>query len=98
MPSVVESEPHSMETFEFMEYRFYYFLYSTGRSNHLEERGCANRKSVDTICNRVKQNFPPEDVICAVCETDLCNSSQRSAARLLYLMFLGFVTIIMYTA
>ncbi|XP_023725519.1 uncharacterized protein LOC111874337 [Cryptotermes secundus] len=68
-----------------------------GGSNHLEERGCANRKTVDTICNRVKQNFLPEDVICAVCETDLCNASQRrDAASLLYILLLSFIIIFMY--
>lgn len=64
-----------------------------GSSNHIEERGCANKNSVNTICNNVKRNFPPEDVTCEVCETDLCNGSSRReiTTRLLYFMPLSFV-------
>jgi len=74
-------------------------LLSPGRSNHLEERGCASRKSVETICNRVRQNFPPEDVICAVCETDLCNGSshQGTMTIILYLLPLTFTFIKIHT-
>ncbi|XP_021932325.1 uncharacterized protein LOC110835923 [Zootermopsis nevadensis] len=63
-----------------------------GINNHIEERGCANRASVETICNRVKQNFPPEDVTCELCQTDLCNGSSRQEnASLLYFLPLCFL-------
>jgi hypothetical protein len=52
-----------------------------------------NRRSIDTIYNRVKQNFPSEDVICEVCETDLCNGSSRhkNTRLVLYLLPLSFI-------
>ena len=73
---------------------FCYFC-STGSSNHIEERGCANRNSVHTICNNVKRNIPTEDVTCVVCETDLCNGSSRReiTATVLFFMPVSFVLI-----
>jgi hypothetical protein len=70
-------------------------LCSTGGSKHIEERGCANKNAVNTICNNVKRNFPPENVTCEVCATDFCNASSRRQITTAVLCFvpLSFVLI-----
>jgi hypothetical protein len=68
----------------------------TGSKNHIEERGCANKNSVDIICNNVKRNIPTDDVSCLICETDLCNGSSRreiTTTTVLCFMPLSFVLI-----
>ena len=71
------------------------YLCSTGSKNHIEERGCANRNSVNTICNNVKRNIPTEDITCLACETDFCNGSSRheTTTTVLCFMSLSFVLI-----
>ncbi|KAJ9577680.1 hypothetical protein L9F63_005760 [Diploptera punctata] len=60
-------------------------IIAQGSGNHVEERGCAMRSSVEEICSSVKKNF--EDVECLVCDTDLCNvSSRREGAALLIIL------------